>query len=89
MARKYEMDMTTGALLPKIIRFSIPLMLSSLLQLLYNAADVVVAVGPGKAVGLDTRFPSHVLRPLGYTFHEHAGGTVVLQQLCLHLQVSA
>ena len=48
MARKYEMDMTTGALLPKIIRFSIPLMLSSLLQLLYNAADVVVV---GRFVG--------------------------------------
>lgn len=36
------MDMTQGALLPKIIRFSIPLMLTSILQLLYNAADVVV-----------------------------------------------
>lgn len=48
MARKYEIDMTSGALLPKIIRFSIPLMLSSLLQLLYNAADVVVV---GRFVG--------------------------------------
>jgi len=48
MAKKFEMDMTSGALLPKIIRFSIPLMLSSLLQLLYNAADVVVV---GRFVG--------------------------------------
>ena len=36
------MNLTEGALLPKIIRFSIPLILTSLLQLLYNAADIVV-----------------------------------------------
>ena len=39
---QYEMDMTQGTLLPKIIRFAVPLMLTSILQLLYNAADVVV-----------------------------------------------
>lgn len=38
----YEMDMTTGALLPKVLAFSSPLMLTGILQLLYNAADVVV-----------------------------------------------
>ncbi len=37
------MDMTSGALLPKILLFSIPLMLSGVLQLLFNAADIVVA----------------------------------------------
>ena len=39
---KYEMDMTTGALLPKVLAFSGPLVLTGILQLLYNAADVVV-----------------------------------------------
>ncbi|MBQ6562725.1 MAG: MATE family efflux transporter [Clostridia bacterium] len=34
--------MTTGALLPKILVFSGPLILTGILQLLYNAADVVV-----------------------------------------------
>jgi len=38
----YEMDMTQGPLLSKIIRFSIPLIFTGLLQLLYNAADIVV-----------------------------------------------
>ncbi len=38
----YELDMTTGALLPKMLRFALPLMASSLLQLLFNAADVAV-----------------------------------------------
>jgi len=39
---RYEMDMTTGPILPNMIRFAIPLMFSSVLQLLYNAADMVV-----------------------------------------------
>ncbi len=42
MAKNYENDLTQGPLLKKIILFAIPLMLTSMLQLLYNAADVVV-----------------------------------------------
>ena len=38
----YEMDMTAGAILPKLLLFSLPLLLSSILQLLFNAADVIV-----------------------------------------------
>ena len=38
----YEMDMTSGPILPKVLLFSVPLMLSSVLQLLFNAADLVV-----------------------------------------------
>lgn len=40
--KKYEMDMTDGPLLPKILAYSGPLILTGILQLLYNAADVVV-----------------------------------------------
>ena len=36
------MDMTTGSILKKVIRYSIPLMLTGILQLLYNAADIIV-----------------------------------------------
>ncbi len=39
---RYNIDMTTGKLLPKIISFTIPLILTGLLQLVYNAADVMV-----------------------------------------------
>ena len=39
---RFEMDMTTGALLPKVLMFSGPLILTGVLQLLYNAADIVV-----------------------------------------------
>ena len=42
MAKTVNLNMTEGPLLGKIIRFSVPLMLSGMLQLLYNAADVVV-----------------------------------------------
>ncbi len=39
----YEIDMTNGPLLGKIVRFAIPLALAGMLQLLFNAADIVVA----------------------------------------------
>ena len=39
----HSLDMVEGRILPQLIRFSLPLMMTSLLQLLYNAADVAVA----------------------------------------------
>ena len=36
-------DLTTGPIFSKMIIFTVPLILSGLLQLLYNAADLVVA----------------------------------------------
>ena len=38
----YRMDMTEGPLTTKIIKFTIPVMLSGILQLLFNTADVIV-----------------------------------------------
>ena len=49
-AKKYEMDMCSGGILKKMLMFALPLMLSSILQLLFNAADVVVV---GKFAGDD------------------------------------
>lgn len=40
--RKYEIDMTTGNLFIKILLFSLPLAAMGVLQLLYNAADLIV-----------------------------------------------
>ena len=40
--KTYEIDMLHGAILPKLLRFAVPLTLSTMLQLLFNAADVVV-----------------------------------------------
>lgn len=40
--RRADLDMTQGAIFPQLIRYSLPLMATSLLQLLYNAADMVV-----------------------------------------------
>ena len=42
MSKKYEMDMTTGVIMPKVITFALPLIVASVLQLLFNAADIVV-----------------------------------------------
>lgn len=42
MQKSYEIDMCNGPLFGKILIFTLPLMLSGILQLLFNAADVVV-----------------------------------------------
>lgn len=42
MAKDYTMDMCSGSVIGKMIRFSLPLMATGVLQLLFNAADVIV-----------------------------------------------
>lgn len=46
--KQYEMDMCSGPILRKMLMFALSLMLSSILQLLFNAADIVVV---GKFAG--------------------------------------
>ena len=53
---KYEIDMCTGSLPQKILLFSLPLMATGMLQLLFNAADIIVV---GRYVG------SHALAAVG------------------------
>ena len=43
-------DMTTGAITPLLVKFTIPLVLGNLFQLTYNAADSIIV---GKFVGED------------------------------------
>ncbi len=40
--KSFEIDMCSGPIFSKIIKFSVPLILSSILQLLFHAADVIV-----------------------------------------------
>lgn len=40
--KSYEMDMCSGSLFKKMVSFALPVMFSGVLQLLFNAADVVV-----------------------------------------------
>ena len=47
-AKNYQMDMCNGPILKKMLLFTIPLICSSVLQLLFNAADVIVV---GKYAG--------------------------------------
>lgn len=42
MSKKLEVDMTRGPIFKKIIVFSIPLICSNVLQILFNAADILV-----------------------------------------------
>ncbi len=47
-AKNFEIDMCTGSLFGKMLLFTVPLILSSLLQLFFNTADMIVA---GKFAG--------------------------------------
>ena len=40
--KKYEIDMTNGTIMDKLITFSLPLMRSGILQLMFNAVDIIV-----------------------------------------------
>ena len=42
MSKNYQLDMTKGSIFWVLLKFSIPLICSSILQLLFNAADVIV-----------------------------------------------
>lgn len=58
MKKSYEIDMCNGPIFGKLLVFALPLMLSGILQLLFNAADIVVV---GKFTG------SHALAAVGST----------------------
>ncbi len=42
MKHSHEIDMTQGAILPKLLQYAMPILLMSVLQNLFNAADVVI-----------------------------------------------
>ncbi|MBQ4146104.1 MAG: MATE family efflux transporter, partial [Clostridia bacterium] len=42
MAKQFQLDMSQGSIFKNTIRFAIPLIFASLLQLFYNAADLIV-----------------------------------------------
>ena len=77
-----EINMTEGRMLPKLLRFVVPLMLSSLLQLAFNAADLIVVGRFGRpnalaAVGSNVALVSLVVNTfMGLSI----GGTVMIAQ---------
>lgn len=42
LVKRNEMDMTTGSLMPKLVAYAVPVVITGILQLLFNAADVIV-----------------------------------------------
>ena len=42
MKTKNQIDMTTGGIVQKLLIFSIPIIFSGILQLVFNAADIIV-----------------------------------------------
>lgn len=58
MRKSYEIDMTHGPLLSRLLLFALPLICSGVLRLLFNAADIVVV---GRFAG------SHAMAAVGAT----------------------
>ena len=48
MRKSYEIDMCRGPLLSRILLFAVPLICSGVLQLVFNATDIIVV---GRFVG--------------------------------------
>ena len=74
---KYEIDMCNGTLMDKLISFAIPLMLSGILQLMFNAVDIIV-VGRFSGTVIKTPWPgtsSHRSRAAWRTSRGDRGDT--------------
>ena len=72
MNRDMTIDMCSGPLMGKLLRFSVPLMLSGILQLLFNAADIVVvgqfdSSDAMAAVGSTSSLNNLIVNPVSYT----------------------
>lgn len=84
LVKTKNIDMTNGALLPSMLLFALPLMASSVLQLLFNASDIAVVGNFGSthslaAVGSTTTLVSLLTNFLiGLSI-----GTNVLASRCL------
>ena len=50
--RSHEINMTTGRMMPKLWKFIVPLMCSSMLQITFNAADLIVVGRYGRPMAL-------------------------------------
>ena len=73
---RYEIDMTKGSILKNMLRYALPLILTNILQLLYNAADQIVV---GRWAG------PHCLAAVGAT----SSFTVLLTNLFIGLSIGA
>ncbi len=82
--RRYDIDMLNGPVLPRLLSFALPLMLSSMLQLTFNAADVIV-VGrfEGDAALAAVGTPAALINLLVNLFLGlSVGANVVVAQCC-------
>ena len=82
-ARRHGMDMTTGPIFQKMLVFALPLVLTNILQMLYNVADMIVvgrfsmADGAVGAIGCTGSF---ITLMNNFIFGLAAGATVIVSQ---------
>ena len=78
--KKYQVDMTNGPLLGKIIRFAIPLMMANAMSLMFNAADLIVVgrYGSAKAMAAVGASPAFLNLMLNLFWGVAAGVNVIV-----------
>ncbi len=62
--KKHTVDMTKGNIFKLIIAFTIPIMISGILQTLYNAADMIVVgrfAGPKSLAAVGSTGSAHLI----------------------------
>ena len=67
--KSFEIDMCNGTLMDKLISFSIPLMLSGILQLMFNAVDIIVV---GRFAGSESLAAARSMTSSGVPIHSRA-----------------
>ena len=60
-----ERDLTTGKIMPQLVRFTIPLVLGNIFQLTYNAVDSVIV---GRYVGKEALAAVGICNPIATLF---------------------
>ena len=60
-----ERDLTTGKIMPQLVRFTIPLVLGNIFQLTYNAVDSLIV---GRYVGKEALAAVGICNPIATLF---------------------
>ena len=82
-----EKDLTTGNITPQLIRFTIPLVLGNIFQLMYNAIDSIIV---GRFVGSHALAAVGICNPISTLFilflNGLCMGASILMGICLELR---
>lgn len=87
-SNKYEIDMCNGSIMDKLVSFALPLMLSGILQLMFNAVDIIVVgrfSGSEALAAVSSTTALINVLPI-FLLESHLGQTCLQQDFCCRTQ---